>query len=123
MSAWRRAGLLVLVSGCGVVIGAAAGLSLTTDALGAAKVTIPRCTTAGLTVFQNLSVSTVTSVTVGGLPAGCGGATLRATVDNGAVTGSGSTVIPAGGGSVTVTLSVAPAVTTAERTDLVIEGP
>ena len=63
------------------------------------------------------------SVTVGALPPTCGGATLQVTVNNGATTGSGSAAVPAGGGTVTVTLGVAPAVTAGEQTDLVLVGP
>ena len=121
--ACRRIAVLIALSGCGVVLGAAAGLGLATDTLGAAVLTVPRCTTASLTVFQNLTAGNVTSVTVGGIAATCAGGTLRVTVDNGDVAGSGSSTVPIGGGAVTVTLSVAPAVGTAERTDLVIEGP
>jgi len=41
-------------------------------------------------VLQNLSAGTVVSVTVGALPAACGGATLQATVNNGVtITGTG----------------------------------
>jgi hypothetical protein len=101
----------------------AASLATTTNALGAATAATPRCTTAGLTVFQNLSVANVVSVTVATLPAACATATLLVTVNNGITTGSGSATVPAGGGSVTVTLSTTPAATAAETTDLVLVGP
>jgi hypothetical protein len=105
------------------VVGLAASVSLTTGTLGAATVATPRCTTAGLSVLQNLSAATVISVTVGVLPAGCGGATLQVTVNNGVTNASGSAAVPVGGGSVTVTLGSAPAVSASEQTDLVLVGP
>ena len=120
---WRRLMELVLLGAASAVLGAAASLAFSSDSFGAAKTATPRCTAAGLTVFQNLSVGTVVSVTVGGLPAGCGGATLQATVNNGVTMGSGSAVVPGGGGSLTVTLGSAPLVTAAEQTDLVLIGP
>ncbi|HKG57827.1 MAG TPA: hypothetical protein VKA85_11315 [Candidatus Limnocylindrales bacterium] len=105
------------------ILAAAASLSVSSGTVGAATVATPRCTAVGLTVLQNLSAGTVVSVTVGGLPAACGGATLQATVNNGSTFGSGSVAVPAGGGSVTVPLGAAPAVTAAETTDIVVLGP
>jgi len=107
----------------GVVVGAAASASFATDTLGAATTATPRCTSAGLSVLQNLSAATVASVTVGTLPAACGGATLQVTVNNGVTNSSGSAAVPTGGGSVTVTLGIPPAVTASEQTDLVLVGP
>jgi hypothetical protein len=120
---WPRLLVLLVLGVAGAGVGAAASLSFSSATLGAARVATPRCTAAGLTVFQNLSAGTVVSVTVGGLPAACGTATLRVTVDNGTVNAAGSAAVPAGGGSVTVTLASAPAVTTVEQTDLVLIGP
>jgi hypothetical protein len=123
MSAWRRIAAVVVVTAWGTVVGAAASLSLTSGTLGAADTSTPRCTAAGLTVFQNLLAGTVVSVTVGAVPAACGGATLQVTVNNGVTNASGSAAVPGGGGSVTVTLGSAPAVTASEETDLVLVGP
>jgi len=123
MSSLRRTVAVALLTTMGVVVGSAASLSFATDTLGTTTTATPRCTTAGLAVLQNLSGSTVASVTVGALPAACGGATLQVTVNNGGTNSSGSAAVPAGGGSVTVTLSVPPAVTASEQTDLVLVGP
>jgi len=120
---WRRMLELVMLGTAGAVLGAATSVNLSSGTLGAARAATPRCTNAALTVFQNLSAGTVASVTVGGLPVGCGGATLQVTVSNGATSGSGSISVPAGGGSVTVVLGSAPLVAAAERTDLVVIGP
>lgn len=123
MSTLRRIVAVILVIATGAVIGNAASLSFASGSLGAATTATPRCTTAGLTVFQNLTAGTVTSVTVGGLPAACGGATLQVTVNNGVANSSWSAAVPGGGGSVTVALAVPPAVTAAGQTDLVLVGP
>lgn len=123
MTPWRRALAVALLTATGIVVGAAASLGFASGTLGAARTATPRCTTAGLTVLQNLAVSTVTSVTVGALPSACGGATLQVTVNNGISNSSGSAAVPVGGGSVTVTLAVAQAVTAWEQTDLVLVGP
>ena len=123
MTILRRIVAVILVTASGAVIGAAASLSFASGTLGAATTATPRCTTAGLTVLQNLSAGTVISVTVGALPAACGGATLQVTVNNGVTNASGSAAVPGGGGSVTVVLGSAPAVTAAEQTDLVLVGP
>ncbi len=106
-----------------LLVGAAAGLTLTAATLGAASLSIPRCTNAALSVLPNLSTSTVASVTVGTLPAACATATLQVAVDNGTTSSTGSATAPAGGGSVTVTLAVPVALTTSVRTDLVLVGP
>jgi len=119
----RRAVGLVLLGAASAILGAAASVALSSDSLGAANSATPRCTVAGLTVFQNLSAGTVVSITIGSLPAACGGATVQATVNNGVTSGSGSASVPAGGGSVTVTLGAAPLVTANEQTDLVVLGP
>jgi hypothetical protein len=119
----RRTAAIAAISLGGVVIGAAASLGLSSGSLGAAAVPAPRCTTAALSVLQTLSASNVASVTVGGIPSSCGGATLQVTVNNGTANASGSAAVPAGGGSVTVTLGSTPAVSTYEQTDLVLVGP
>lgn len=123
MNSLRRIAAGILVTALGAVVGSAASLSFASGSLGAATTATPRCTTAGLTVLQNLSVTTVASVTVGSIPAACAGATLQVTVNNGVVNSGGSAVVPGGGGSVTVPIAVPPAVTAAEQTDLVLVGP
>lgn len=114
----------ILVLGVlGAIVGAAAGLALTTTTLGASRVTPSRCASTGLTVTPTLTGATWTAVVVGGIPATCGGATLQLTVDTAVTNSSGSAVVPAGGGSATVTLAVAQAVVAAMQVDLVFVGP
>jgi len=120
---WRRAIGLGALTLAAAVIGSAASVAILSGSLGAATIAVPRCTTAGLGVLNNLTAATVSSVAVSGIPATCGGATLQITVNNGLTNSSGSIAIPAGGGTVTVTLAPAVAVTGAEQTDAVIVGP
>ncbi|MEO7296592.1 MAG: hypothetical protein ABIZ57_10640 [Candidatus Limnocylindria bacterium] len=120
---WRQLLGALLLTGLGALVGATASLTVSTGSLGAAALTIPRCSAAGLSVVQNLAASTVVSVTVGGIPAACGGALLQVGVHNGVTSGNGSATVLTGGGSVTVTLGVAVAVTTVEQTDLLLVGP
>lgn len=107
----------------GAVLAAAASLGLGSDTIGADRVASPRCTAAGLSVLQTLTGTNVVSVTVGTLPAACGGGTLRLAVHNGVTSSEGSAVVPAAGGTVSVTLALPVAVTVAEQTDLVVDGP
>ena len=87
---WRQGYGLVGLGLCGVAIGLAASIGLAANSLGASKLTVPRCTSAGLGAIQNLSGSNVVSVTISSLPASCGGATVQATVNNGSTNSSGS---------------------------------
>jgi hypothetical protein len=119
----RRLALLVVLCLLFVEPALAASVSVSSNSLAGASLTISRCTTAGLAVFPNFSGATVVSVTVSGLPSTCGNGTLQATVNNGTVNASGSAAIPAAGGAVTVTLSSAPALTAIVQTDLVVVGP
>ena len=119
---WRIP-LLMLPFGL-FVVGFAASLSLTSATLGAAQVAIPRCATGALTVLPNLNGSAnIVSVTVSGIPAACGGGTMKLTVNNGTTNSSGSAAVPGAGGSLTVTLAAGVPLTAAEQTDLVVIGP
>lgn len=120
---FRRLLGLLFLSAAGAILGATASLAVTSNTLAAAMVATPRCTAAGLSVLQVLTGATVTSITVSGLPAACGTATLQVTVNNGATNATGSAAVPAGGGLVTVILGGAPAVSTVDQIDLVLVGP
>jgi len=120
----RRLGVLLLASAlCGVTVGSAASLALATQGLGAAHVTVPRCTSGGLGVLPNLAGTSVVSVTVRSLPAACGGATIQVAVNNGSASSSGSDTVAGGGGSVTVALANLVPATTTEQIDIVLVGP
>jgi hypothetical protein len=120
---WRQLAILLLLGLASSVIGAAESLSVTSASLGAAALSVPRCTSAGLRVIQTLSGANVSSITVSNLPAGCGNALLQAAVNNGSTNGTGSSTVPVGGGSVTISLAPTPAAGTYEQTDIVLTGP
>jgi hypothetical protein len=123
MPTLRRFALLLGLAPVGACVALAASLGVADRSLGVAWTGTPRCTSAGLGVIQNLSALTVVSVTVSGLPSGCGNATLQVTVNNTLTSSSGSATVPAGGGSVTVALAAAVAIGTAEEVDLILTGP
>ncbi len=115
------AGTAVVLSAC---LGLAASLSTTSDAAGQAAVTVPRCSTAGVTTVEVLTGTTISGVTVSNLDAACAAGTLKVTVQvAGGVTGSGSIAVPSGGGSATVTLTPAVAFAGNAQIDTVISGP
>jgi hypothetical protein len=121
----RAAGLLFALGLAllGDRIGNADGLTQSVKSVAAAVVSTPRCASTGPVVTPNLSGANVVSVTVGSIPSACGGASLQVAVNNGAASGTGSATVPAGGGSVTVTLATAVGATAAEEIDLVLVGP
>src|SRR5437867_8139404 len=73
--------------------------------LGWGTSSVSRCDTDGLGIVHNLSGSNVASVTISGIASGCGNASLSVNVNNGSANSSGSGTVPAGGGSMTVSLS------------------
>jgi hypothetical protein len=107
----------------GTAIAFAASLAFDGRSLGMDNETTPRCTSAGLGVIQNVVGTTVISVTVNGLPSACGNATLQVAVNNQVTSSNGSATVPSGGGTVTVTLGLAVAITAVEQVDLVLSGP
>jgi hypothetical protein len=115
-------GVAVLGFAC-CCLGLAASVTLATTSVAANQATTPRCASTGLLVIPNLSGANVATVTVSSLPAVCGGATIQAAVNNGATSSSGSATVPAGGGSVTVTLATAVAATVGMELDIVLTGP
>ena len=123
MAGPRRIALVAILTVAGAAGAFAASLAMTGGSLAMAAVSTPRCTTAGLSVVENLSGVTVISVTVSNLPAACGNATLQVTLNNQLTSSSGSTTVPAGGGSATVTLAVAVALSASAEADLVLTGP
>lgn len=116
-------GLAAATSVLSVVLAAAASIGWSSGSLGFGYAATPRCTSAALGVLPTLSAGLITAVTVGPLPSACDGALLEVTVGNGIASSGGTTVVPAQGGSVTVVLAAAVAVTGAVQTDLVLIGP
>ena len=119
----RRIVLLVLAASLLAEPALAVSLAHTSDRLGAATVATPRCETAGWTVVPVFTAATVSGVTVSGMAAACGGGTLQAAANNGVTSSTGSIAVPAGGGSATVTLALAVALTANVQLDAVVVGP
>jgi hypothetical protein len=118
----------LLIAAVAVALGAssyglAASQSETSRELGANAAVIGRCDSDGITLVQNLSGSSVTSVTVGSIAAACGSASISVTVNNGTTTRTGTGTVPSGGGSVTVTLASSIAAADDEQIDVSIMGP
>ena len=120
---FRGLAVAIACTTLGVSLGLTASLNVGPRSLGAARLTVPRCTSSGFGVASNLTGSNVVSVTVSNLPAGCGGATVQVAVNNGSASSTGSGTVPAAGGSVTVTLAAAVAETTFAETDVLLTGP
>jgi hypothetical protein len=123
MSSIRSVAVAALIVVLGSVTAFAASISFGGGSLGMASTSTPRCTNAGLGLIQNLAGSNVISVTVNNLPSACGNATLQVTLNNLTASSGGSASVPAAGGSVTVTLAAAVAMSTTEEIDLVLTGP
>ena len=117
------AGIVGALGAAAVSYGVADSLLFTSQQVGAGNSTIPKCATAGMTVFENVSGVTITGVTVSNIDVACAGGTLSLTVNNGTTTGSGSAVVPGGGGSMTVALGSAVPFIDNASVDLVVVGP
>lgn len=105
-------------------VGHASSLSTAAQGLGAGKSAVARCDADGVTTTQVLTVNNVTSVTIAGIAAACGTATLSVTVNNNAGSNStGSAVVPGGGGSMTVALAAGVPMKDSDQVDVTITGP
>jgi hypothetical protein len=116
-------GAVTLVTAVSLVVGHAASLGTSSPSLGSGRATVGSCDSGGVGIVQNLSGSNVVSVTVSQIDAGCATASISVTVDNGSANSSGSGTVPAGGGSVTVTLGSAVAAKDGEEIDVSVNGP
>jgi hypothetical protein len=114
---------MLLLAAISASVGVAASVAMTTGSIGAARVAPARCVSAPLTLVPTLVGTTWTAVVVSGIPASCAGGTLQLTVNTGATSSSASAVVPAGGGTMTMTLAVAQTVDADMQTDLVVVGP
>ena len=117
---------IALVGLFGACFASAASLSNTTDTLAASRITVPRCSTAGIQVFEAVSGSptVVNTVYVNNVDAACAGGTLSLTLNSGGgTTVSASVTVPSGGGLVTVPLSPTPTLVVGNEVDFVVVGP
>lgn len=102
----------------------AAKLTVSDGAIAAGKGALATCDANGVTVAQNVSGTDVASVDVAGIDATCAGGTVKVTVRNGTdAAQEGTGTIPAGGGSVTVTLASAVPLKEAHFIGVFLQGP
>lgn len=108
-----------------VTVASASSLLVSTASLGAATAATLPCTTGALSVVPvyDATGTLISSVSVGVLPSACGGGILQVGVTAGGTSGTGSMTVPAGGGTVTVTLSPQPPLGTVTSSSAVIVGP
>ncbi len=97
----------------------AASLSSTSGTLGSGASVVSQCDPDGIATTVNLSGTNVVGVTASGIAAACSEMTIKAVV-SGDTSSSGSTIVPAGGGSTTVTLAAEVAMAQSMRIDLVV---
>jgi hypothetical protein len=108
-----------------LVVAHAAGLAVESGSLGAGTAAVPRCAPSGFTVAKTIDGlnNTVTGAVVSQIPAACGGAAIAVTVDNGSVVSSQSGTVPPAGGSLSLDLPAAVALTASQQIDVVVTGP
>jgi hypothetical protein len=106
-----------------LLVGHAASLGAGSQSLGGNSAAVGRCDTDGVGIVQNLSGANVVSVTVSQIASACGNASISVTLNNGTTNSSGSGTVPAGGGSLTVSLGSAIAAKDGEEIDVSINGP
>ena len=105
------------------IIGHATSIGAASTTLGAGKAGVTRCDTDGITVTEVLTGNNVTVVAVAGIASACGTGSLSATINNGTTSSTGVATVPAGGGSMTVTLASAVAMKDSDEIDVAITGP
>jgi len=114
--------LLLVVAGSAVV-GRASSLGGSSNTLGAAVAATPRCGTAGISMVE-VGGANISSLSLGNIPATCAGATLTATLNNnGGTTRTVTGTVPAGGGTMSLTITPTVPLTVAAQVDIVMTGP
>jgi hypothetical protein len=104
-------------------VGHASSLSAGAQSLAAGKSAVAMCDTNGVTVVQVLTGNNVSSVTISGIAAACGGGSLSVTVNNGTANSTGTAAVPGGGGSMTVALASTVLMKDSDEIDVSITGP
>ena len=105
------------------IIGHGASMGAASTTMGAGKAAVTACDPDGITVTQVLTGINVTAVGVGGVASACGTGSISVTVNNGTANSTGTAIVPAGGGSMTVTLASAVAMKDSDEIDVAITGP
>jgi hypothetical protein len=124
----RRVGTILVLAATAAVaafatVGHASSVGVTTKTLGAGSSAVARCDTDGVSVVQNLTGANVTGVTVSGIAAACATGTLSVAVNNGTTSSTGTAVVPAGGGSMTLALAAGVAMKDSDEVDVSVSGP
>ena len=117
------AAIALAVAAIAITPALAAGLGSGTHTLGANLAAVAPCDPDGFSVRQTLSGSSVSSITVSGIASACATGTLSVTLNNGATFTTASGTVPAGGGSMTLSLSPTVAITDHHTADVTITGP
>ena len=110
-------------------VAAAATLSVANGGLGAGVGSPAACESGALTVAQNVGTASpnttnVVSVDVSGIASACGGGTVMVAVYNNTATAQeASKAIPAGGGTVNLTLTTPVALKEAHLVSVTLQGP
>lgn len=113
---------VIMMIAAAITFGLAASLLFGSQTFAGGSAAVAPCDSDGVSVVRTLSGTNVVSVTVGGIASACGNGALSVTVSNGITNVSGSAVVPAGGGSIVVTLATPILATEAMTTDLTIVG-
>jgi hypothetical protein len=105
------------------IVGHATTIGTASTTVGAGRANVARCDTDGVTVTQVLTGNNVTVVAVAGIASACGTGSLSATINNGTTSSTGVATVPAGGGSMPVTLASAVGMKDSDEIDVAITGP
>jgi hypothetical protein len=120
---WIALGAVGIVAVLTPAFGYAASQPAGTKSLGTSSAAVSRCDTDGVGIVHNLSGANVISVTISSIAGACATGTLSVDVNNGTANSSGSGAVPAGGGSMTVSLAAGVAADDGMETDVAISGP
>jgi hypothetical protein len=119
---------LLLLAAVAVPVAAAATVSISSGTLGAGSGTPAACDGGAPTVVQNVgtvsNATNIVSVDVSGIASACGGGTVQVAVYNNTdVAQEATKAIPAGGGTVNLTLGTPVALKGAHLVSVTLQGP
>ena len=121
---WLAVAAVTLVAGVSTLTpGLAANLGVTARTAGAGTASVARCDTDGISPIPTISGTNVVSVTVSGIASACGGGQASLRLSNGTTASTASATVPAGGGSVVMTLAASVALSQTIKIDFGIRGP
>lgn len=118
----RLAKGILIATALAASFASAASINSAASTVGAGAIQPVRCDTDGMSATPVLTASSVAGVSLGGISASCANKTLSVGVTNGSQSGTGSVLVPSGGGTLTVPITPAVTSTTAVTIDVVITG-